>query len=98
MKATLDSKTPSDSASEPFRSLTHFGGFDWAMDEHQLAVVDRDGTVLLNLRFSNDAQGWSNVRAKIAAYPRLGVAIETNCWEWASKMPARGRVIRLHWG
>jgi len=82
-------KQPSDMVSEPFRSLTHFGGFDWAMDEHQFAVIDWEGTVLLNLRFSNDADGWAGLRAKIAAYPRLGVAIET-CYG-----PAVERLLEL---
>jgi hypothetical protein len=39
-----DPGKPSDAAGEPFRSLTHFGGFDWATEEHQFAVVGADGT------------------------------------------------------
>jgi transposase len=89
--STTVSLTSSGNApSEPFASLTHFGGFDWAMDEHQFAVVDRDGTVLMNLRFSNDAKGWDELRAAIAAYPRLGAAIETSCG------PAVERLLELN--
>jgi transposase len=65
--------------SSPFESLTHLGGFDWAMQEHQCVVVDRAGQVMLNLRFSNDAQGWNNLRDKLANFAKLGVAIETSC-------------------
>jgi transposase len=78
-----------DKSNKPFDALTHFGGFDWATEQHQFAVVDRDGTVLLNLRFSNDVAGWSELRAKVAAYPRLGVAIETSCG------PAVERLLEL---
>ena len=79
----------SGNSNKQFDVLTHFGGFDWAMDEHQFAVIDQDGTVLLNLRFNNDADGWSELRAKLAAYPRLGVAIETSCG------PAVERLLEL---
>jgi transposase len=42
-----------------------------------------------NPRFSNDALGWADLRAKIAAYPHLGVAIETSCG------PAVERLLEL---
>ncbi|MGA2611681.1 MAG: IS110 family transposase [Terriglobia bacterium] len=84
---------PSDAAGEPFRSLTHFGGFDWAMDEHQFAVVSPDGSVLLNLRFTNDAEGWAQLRARIAAYPRLGVAIETSCGPAVERLLESGVIV-----
>jgi transposase len=88
-----DASKPSDAANGPFRSLTHFGGFDWAMDEHQFAVIDRDGTVLLNFRFSNDANGWAELRAKVAAYPRLGVAIETSCGPAVERLLELGVIV-----
>jgi transposase len=63
----------------PFDSLTHFGGFDWATEVHQFALLDKAGAVLFNFAFNNDADGWSQLREKIAPYPKLGVAIETSC-------------------
>lgn len=86
--ATSPSRPPAV-AGEVFGSLTHFGGFDWAMEEHQFAVVDQSGTLLLNLRFKNDASGWAELREKIKAYPRLAVAIETSCG------PAVERLLEL---
>jgi len=68
-----------DSSVVTFSQLTHFGGFDWAQSEHQLVVVDPKGQIVLSLRFEDDATGWANLREKIAAFPRLGIAIETNC-------------------
>ena len=79
----------SNNSNKPFDALTHFGGFDWATEQHQFAVIDRDGSVLLNLQFSNDAQGWSELRAKVALFPHLGVAIETSCG------PAVERLLEL---
>ena len=80
-------------AGEAFRSLTHFGGFDWAMEEHQFAIVDREGKVLLNLRFKNDAAGWAQVREKIAVYPHLGVAIETSCGPAVERLLDLGLIV-----
>ena len=63
----------------PFADLTHYAGFDWAKDRHQLAVVDRDGQIVLELSFADTAAGWTELREKLGAFPRLGVAIETRC-------------------
>jgi transposase len=62
-----------------FDSLTHFGGFDWATQVHQFALLDKTGAVIFNFAFTNDAAGWKQLREKIAPYPNLGVAIETSC-------------------
>jgi len=77
-------------AGEPFGLLTYFGGFDWAMSEHQFAMVDRDGKVLMNLRFSDDAAGWAMLRETIAPYPHLGVAIETSTGPAVERLLALG--------
>jgi len=71
----------SDSSSDPvadvFRQLTHYGGLDWAKDHHDIAVVDPAGTLVLELSFAHTAEGWAELGRKLAAFPRLGVAIET---------------------
>jgi transposase len=69
--------------------LSHYGGFDWAKDTHHIAVVDPAGQVLLELPFDNTAEGWAQVRQKVAAFPKLGVAIETSCG------PAVERLLEL---
>jgi transposase len=78
---TPPSSPPSDSPSSSgsFQELTHYAGFDWALNKHQITVVDRTGKVELQLAFANDAEGWASLREKLAAFPKLGVAIETNC-------------------
>jgi transposase len=67
-----------------FAELTHFAGFDWASEKHDVAVVDRQGQQLLKLEFPDTAEGWGTLRAKLAALAapaqalgRIGVAIET---------------------
>jgi len=62
-----------------FAELTHYAGFDWSKDQHQITVVDRAGQVLLDLSFENTAAGWAALREKLRAFPKLGVAIETRC-------------------
>ena len=70
--------TPTPEANA-FERLSHYGGFDWAKHQHQLAVVDHAGAVRLELRFDNTAEGWALLREKLAPFPALGVAIETSC-------------------
>jgi transposase len=67
-----------------FTELTHFAGFDWASEKHDVAVVDRQGQVLLKLSVPDTAEGWGALRAKFAErvapgreWDRIGVAIET---------------------
>lgn len=57
--------------------LTHFAGLDWAGDHHDVAVVDHQGHVVAEFRIEHSAAGWAEFRKKIAAYPALGVALET---------------------
>jgi transposase len=58
---------PVDGPAPGFASLTHFGGFDWAMEAHQFCLMDKQGVVLFNFSFADDAQGWAQLRARIAA-------------------------------
>jgi len=58
--------------------LTHYAGFDWAGDHHDVAVVDQGGKLVLEFRFEHNAEGWSEFRSKIQPYAALGVAVETS--------------------
>ncbi len=79
-----------------FTELTHFAGFDWAREKHDVAVVDRQGQQLLKLEFPDTAEGWGVLRAKLAELVapgkelgRIGVAIET------SRGPAVERLLEM---
>jgi transposase len=76
-------------AHDDFTSFTHFGGFDWGIEHHQLCIVDKQGAVLVNLCVSNDADGWRIVQEKLKLYPHLAIAIET------SSGPAVERLLDL---
>lgn len=66
-------------ADASFAQLTHYCGFDWAKDAHQAAVVDKSGTLVLELSFANTAEGWAAFSAKLLALNgTVGVAIETS--------------------
>ena len=62
-----------------FPELTHFAGLDWAKDEHQLVVLDRQGQRVAEFRFAHSAAGWQQFRQQLGAWPALGVAVETSC-------------------
>lgn len=59
-------------------TLTHFAGFDWAGDHHDIIIVDASGVLAADFRIEHSAAGWQQWRQKIAAYAQLGVAIETS--------------------
>jgi transposase len=61
-----------------WQQLTHYAGFDWARDHHDIVVIDSQGRLSNQFRIEHTLAGWQELRQKIAAYPALGVAIETN--------------------
>lgn len=59
--------------------LTHFAGFDWADDHHDVVVLDRSGATLDQWTFDHSLEGWTQCRQKLASYGgRIGVALETS--------------------
>jgi transposase len=62
----------------PFSELTHLAGFDWAIDHHDIVVVDRQGNIVLQLRFDDNGDGWRSLREALNAFPVVAVAIETS--------------------
>jgi hypothetical protein len=60
----------------PHAELTHFAGFDWASDHHDIIIVDAQGTLVADFQIEHTAAGWRQWKEKISPYPRLGVAIE----------------------
>jgi transposase len=76
-----------------FADLTHYAGFDWGRDKHQIAVVDQQGGLLLDLAFEDTAAGWAGVRERLRPFPRLGVAIETRCGPAVERLLDAGLVV-----
>jgi transposase len=58
--------------------LEYFVGFDWAQNHHEVAVLDRHGTIVATFQFDHSQKGWEQFREKLKNWPKLAVAIETS--------------------
>jgi len=63
---------------QAYQTLSHFAGFDWAKDHHDVIVVDRDGRIIAEFRIEHSAAGWRQWAERIRQWPALGVAVETS--------------------
>ena len=61
-----------------WESITHYAGFDWAKDHHDVVVVNQQGKIVQDLTFDHSAEGWAKWKEVVATYPHLAAAIETN--------------------
>ena len=62
----------------PHHELSHYAGLDWAAEHHDVIIVDATGKLVADFRIEHSAAGWKHWAQKIAAYPKLGVAVETS--------------------
>jgi transposase len=79
----MSTSPPSDTSSSVSPSLawdqfSHWAGFDWAYEQHDVVVLDRSGHVVAQWVVADTAEGWQDFRQRIAAYLPLAVAIETS--------------------
>jgi transposase len=63
---------------KPWAEISHYAGFDWARDHHDIIVVDRQGQLVAELRIPHSLEGWNQLASEIKKYPALAVAIETS--------------------
>jgi transposase len=61
-----------------WETISHFAGFDWAKDHHDVVVVSQQGKIVKDLTFEHTAEGWAQWKELVAAFPHLAVAIETS--------------------
>jgi len=54
----------------------HYGALDWARTHHDIVVIDERGTIVESFRVNHNAEGWTEVKKRLSAYPELPVAIE----------------------
>ena len=78
--------------------MTVFCGIDWADDHHDIALVDHTGSVLLQRRINDDAEGWARLLDAFAehddtAESPIPVAIETSQGLLVSCLRATGRPV-----
>lgn len=80
-----------------WNDITHFAGFDWAKDHHDVLVVDATGKITAEFRFEHTAAGWTLCQQKLAAYPGLAVAVECGHGAALERLVALGyRVYPVH--
>lgn len=70
-----------------------FAGFDWAGDHHDVVLVDGQGVIVEDLRIDDTAEGWQQLRERLAKYPNLAVAIETSSGAAVERLLAAGYAV-----
>lgn len=83
------SQPPSNTAFD----FQYYLGFDWAQDHHDVVVLDRQGTLVYQARFSNDAEGWSRLAADLARFPQLAATLETSAGSVVERLLALGLAL-----
>lgn len=63
---------------KPWNQINHYAGLDWAKDHHDVVVLDASGHIVAEFRFEHTAEGWNQFRQRLAGFPAVAVAIETN--------------------
>ena len=63
---------------KPWNEITHYAGFDWARDHHDVVIVDREGQIVAEFRIEHALAGWQQFRDQVRPYPALAIAIETS--------------------
>jgi transposase len=74
-----------------WNEMTHYAGFDWAKDHHDVVIVDRGGQIVADFQMEHTAAGWQRWGEQLAA---LGAGVA------ASVETSRGVVVEqlLHSG
>lgn len=65
-------------AMKPWTEITHYAGFDWARDHHQVVIVNSHGQIVADFQFAHTSEGWKIFREKIAPFGKVAMAIETS--------------------
>lgn len=64
---------------KPWNEITHYAGFDWAADHHDVVIVDRSGQIVADFEIQHSAGGWQRWREQVAALgPGVAVCVETS--------------------
>ena len=63
---------------KPWQEITHYAGFDWAKDHHQVVIVDKEGKMVADFVFDHSLEGWQHFSKQVSGFTGLAVAIETN--------------------
>lgn len=80
-----------------WNEVTHFAGFDWAKDHHDVLVLDSTGKITSEFRFDHTATGWTLCQEKLTQFPELAIAVEAGHSAAIERLVALGyRVYPVH--
>lgn len=57
--------------------LTHYAGFDWARDHHDVVIVDKSGAIAADFRIPDTADGWRDFAERVKKLGVVGTVVET---------------------
>ena len=78
---------------KPWEQFSHYAGLDWATDHHDLMVLDRQGQIVVQIRFPHSAEGWEQLRQQLQPLPAVAVAIETSHGAAVQQLIAAGVAV-----
>ena len=62
-----------------WNEITHYAGFDWAKDHHDVVIVNASGQIVAEFQIEHTAAGWQRWREQVAAFgPGLAACVETS--------------------
>jgi transposase len=78
---------------KPWIEITHYAGFDWARDHHDVVIVDGQGQIVADFRLEHSLTGWQQFGDQVKNYPALAVAIETSQGAAVDQLLQRGCTV-----
>ena len=70
-----------------WKEITHYAGFDWAHDHHNVVIVDRLGQIVADFAIKHSATGWQRWREQVAALAACRRTHKTIWWIPFTKEP-----------
>lgn len=77
-----------------WNEITHYAGFDWARDHHDVIIVDRAGWIVADFQIEHTAQGWQRLREQFAVLgPHVAACVETSQGAVVEQLLDSGAVV-----
>ena len=79
---------------QSWSEITHYAGFDWATDHHDVIIVNRSGKIVADFQIEHTAEGWQRWLEQVAALGSgLAACVETSQGFCRRTTPKRGNII-----
>jgi hypothetical protein len=64
---------------QPWSKITHYAGFDWAHDHHEVVIVNPSGKIVADFQIEHTAEGWQRWGEQVAVLgPGVAACVETS--------------------